>query len=190
MTTEDIFRRITGALESAKIPYMLTGSFASSFYGATRATRDIDLVIAPTPQQLRDLIRQLPETEYYVNLEGALDAMSHESQFNVIDMATGWKVDMICRKSRPFSREEFDRRSPVDLHGVRVFVATAEDVVLSKLEWGKSGGSQRQIEDVAGIIRLRSNLDRPYLERWVRDLQLEPQWQAARALAGEGRGPV
>jgi hypothetical protein len=31
MTTEDIFRRIVGALNATVIPYMLTSSFASSY---------------------------------------------------------------------------------------------------------------------------------------------------------------
>jgi len=42
MTTEDIFRRIAAALAEAGIPYMLTGSFASSYHGIPRATQDID----------------------------------------------------------------------------------------------------------------------------------------------------
>jgi hypothetical protein len=33
MTPGDLFRRISNLLEQAAIPYMLTGSFASSVYG-------------------------------------------------------------------------------------------------------------------------------------------------------------
>ena len=47
MTSADVFRRIVAALNQAEIPTMLTGSFASSWHGVTRATQDIDLVIAP-----------------------------------------------------------------------------------------------------------------------------------------------
>jgi hypothetical protein len=32
--------------------------------------------------------------------------------FNVVDFATGWKVDLIIRKARPFSLKEFERRRP------------------------------------------------------------------------------
>ena len=35
--------------------------------------------------------------------------------FNVIDLATGWKVDLIIRNSRAFSQEEFTRRQRVSL---------------------------------------------------------------------------
>jgi hypothetical protein len=53
VTASEVFRRILGAVESTGIPYMLTGSFASSYHGTPRATQDIDLVIAPKRAQLR-----------------------------------------------------------------------------------------------------------------------------------------
>ncbi len=185
MTTEDIFRRILQALESAEIPYMLTGSFASSYHGVPRATQDIDLVVAPTESQVRRLVRLLPEAEYYISEEAALDALAHEGQFNVIDFETGWKVDLIIRKSRPFSRTEFERRSAVDLFGLRVFIASAEDVLVAKLEWAKAGRSMRQLEDCASILQSREDeLDRSYVEHWVTQLGLQAQWEQARKMAG------
>lgn len=185
MSTEDVFRRIVEALDRAAIPYMLTGSFASSYHGAPRATQDIDIVIAASPDQLRTLTRFLPESEYYVDLNAALEAHARETQFNIIDLATGWKVDLIICKSRAFSREEFDRRAAADFHGISIFIATAEDVLLSKLEWAKLGQSQRQIEDAAGILRIRAGeLDRGYIKNWVRQLKLEQEWEAACREAG------
>lgn len=185
MTTEDIFRRIVDALGRAGIPYMLTGSFASSYHGVPRATQDIDFVIAPIESQLRHLIRLLPDTEYYISQEAALEALAREGQFNVIDFATGWKIDLIIRKSRVFSRTEFERRLAVDLFGVPLFIASAEDVLVAKLEWAKAGESARQLEDCANILRARwGDLDRPYLEHWVTQLGLVEQWEHAKKMAG------
>lgn len=45
---EGTIRRVLDALGNAGVPYMLTGSFASSFHGAPRTTQDVDIVIAPT----------------------------------------------------------------------------------------------------------------------------------------------
>ena len=36
-------------LERARVPYMITGSVASSYHGEPRATRDLDIVIDPDP---------------------------------------------------------------------------------------------------------------------------------------------
>lgn len=185
MTAGDIFQRIIGALNRIDIPYMLTGSFASSYHGSPRSTQDIDIVIAPTAEQIRALVRLLPDREYYVDEDAALDAHQRQGQFNVIDIATGWKIDLIVQKTRPFSREEFDRRDFIEFQGMQLAIATAEDVLIAKLEWGKLGDSQRQVEDAAGILKIRAgqlNLD--YVRGWVRDLGLQAQWDAACRAAG------
>ncbi len=93
-------------------------------------------------------------------------------------MATAWKADSIVRRARPFSVEEMRRRAEGELLGARVFVASAEDTVLSKLEWAKqSGGSDLQLRDASGILELRgSELDVGYIERWVVELELQDLW--------------
>jgi hypothetical protein len=185
MSTPEVFQRITVALDRAGIGYMLTGSFASAHYGAPRSTQDIDLVIEATAAQLRALVRGLPENEYYADLDAALEALQRESLFNVIDLITGWKIDLIFRKSRDFSREEFGRRQLVHFQGLSLFVASAEDVIVAKLEWAKLAQSQRQIEDAASVLKLRSEaLDRRYLARWISELGLNEQWDSARQAAG------
>jgi hypothetical protein len=182
----ELFGRIVALLESCDIPYMLTGSFASAYHGRPRATQDIDFVIAPSsPAQIHRLIQGLPAGEYYADETAALDALREESQFNVIDLTTGWKVDLICRKSRPFSRTEFERRTQVDLEGISLFIATAEDVLLAKLEWAKLGGSERQIEDVAGLLQVGGDaLDLGYVRHWVAELDIDAQWRMAMRAAG------
>ena len=153
MSVSDVFQRISSALDRAGIGYMLTGSFASAHYGALRSTQDIDFVIEATPVQLRAFMEALPSNEYYADLDTALEAHSRQSMFNVIDLATGWKIDLIIRKSRAFSQEEFRRRNRVTFLVPTLFVATAEDVVIAKLEWAKLAQSQRQIEDAAAILK-------------------------------------
>jgi hypothetical protein len=182
---EGAIRRALDALAAAGVPYMLTGSFASAFHGAPRTTQDVDIVIAPTLGSLQKLVTQFPEEEYYVSREAALQAYGAESLFNVIDLNSGWKIDFIIRKSRPFSREEFERRREADMLGTRLYIASAEDVILSKLEWAKMSSSERQINDVAGILRTQGDdLDLEYVERWIAALGLQNHWAQAKAAAG------
>jgi hypothetical protein len=182
---EGAIRRVLHALGRAGVPYMLTGSFASAFHGAPRTTQDVDVVIAPTLGSLQKLLREFPEDEYYVSREAALQAYGSESLFNVIDLSSGWKIDFIVRKSRAFSQEEFGRRRKADLLGMTLYIASAEDVVLSKLEWAKLAESERQIADVVGILRTQGDqLDQDYIERWATALGVNAQWNRARADAG------
>jgi hypothetical protein len=115
----------------------------------------------------------------------ALEAHKRQSLFKVIDLARGWKIDLIIRKSRAFSQEEFRRRQRVDLQNLPLYVASAEDVVVAKLEWSKLAQSHRHIEDVAGILRVRwESLDRAYLAKWIVELGLEKEWNDAQHAAG------
>jgi hypothetical protein len=107
MTVAQVFQRICSALDRAGISHMLTGSFAGAYYGAVRSTQDIDLVIEADSTRLRALAQCLPETDNYFDLDTALEAERRRSLFNVIDLSTGWKIDLILRKSCPFSKSEF-----------------------------------------------------------------------------------
>lgn len=96
--------------------------------------------------------------------------------FNVIHLDTGFKVDLIVRKSRPYSEEEFRRRKEVPFGGATCWFASPEDTFLSKLEWAKLTGSERHVQDAEGIASVQGErLDWGYLRRWadvlgVRDL--------------------
>jgi hypothetical protein len=185
LSVQTVFEKIRAALEEADIPYFVTGSFASSAHGIPRATNDIDIVIAPTRKQLEQLLSRFPESEYALSPEDAFDALKHRASFNVIDYATFWKVDFILRQYTPFDASRFARKQVVEIAGVRLDTATAEDILITKLWWAKLGESERQINDAAGIVQVQGDmLDREYVERWVAVLELEDQWRAAIARAG------
>ena len=177
-----LLQMILQALEAAGIPHMVVGSFASTVHGVPRTTHDLDLVIDPSPAQLNELLDALDRERLYVDADVARDALRRRSMFNIIEMETGWKLDLVIRKARPFSLEELRRRTSTKILGMNVPTATAEDTIVAKLEWAKLGASDRQLEDVAGILRVRgADLDVAYIERWITELDLAELW--ARALA-------
>lgn len=179
MSLGQFLARLTGHLDEAGVPYMLSGSVASTVHGEPRSTQDVDLVVELDRASLDRLLGGLPEDRYYVSPEAAVDAVRRRSQFNVIDFETGWKADLIVRKNRPFSASEFARRKAAHVLGVPVMIASPEDVILSKLEWAKkSGGSERQLRDVTGILRAPGqSIDRAYISRWVEELGVAELWE-------------
>jgi len=69
-----------------------------------------------------------------------------------------------------------------DLHLSRD--AALEDVILAKLEWAKRGGSARQIEDAARLLRVAAGkVDTNYLQRWIDELGVRKEWSVARETA-------
>ena len=174
-------------LERAGVPYMVTGSVASSFHGEPRATRDLDIVVDPDVQGIERLVAELAADGLYVDGEVARRALADRTQFNAIDATTGWKVDFLIRKDRPFSREEFGRRGRANLLGTSAWMTSPEDTVIAKLEWAAASGSYLQIRDVAAILDIAGeSLDRAYIGRWVTALGLDPAWARAQDLRSAG----
>jgi hypothetical protein len=179
VTLEELLSRLASALKRADVPYMLTGSVASSAHGIPRSTRDLDIVIAPTRTQLLALMREFPNDRYYADEEQALQALANRGQFNVIDFITGWKTDFIIAQDSEYGRLALARRMLIDLAGTAVYIAAPEDVVIAKLQWAKLGESNRQLQDAAGILTAQGGkLELSYLEHWVRELHLDEQWRA------------
>jgi hypothetical protein len=172
MTQEEFFFEIAGHLETAGIPFMVAGSYSSSFHGQPRTTNDVDLVIDPTAEQLDQFLARLGD-RYYLSRESAQEALSRRTTFNIIDFDNGWKADLIVRKNRPFSIEEFSRRQPHTIHGRTLPIASPEDVILSKLEWNKITPSERQVRDAVNVAAIQGpTLDRAYLRKWATELGL------------------
>ncbi len=170
----DLLKRMAEKLDAAGIPYAVTGSLASGIHGEARASNDVDIIIAPTIEQLRAFCASLEVTRYYVSAEGAEEAFRLRRMFNVIEPETGAKADLIVRKDGPFGIEAFRRRRPGQVEGGEVFLISPEDSILSKLEWAKRGGSDRQVRDAVGVAAVQGEaLDVEYLKRWAAELDVE-----------------
>jgi len=73
--------------------------------------------------------------------------------------------------SLPYERQAIDRAIHVDLSGVPVPFASAEDLILHKL----FAGRPRDIEDAAGVVMIKGDsLDWDYLEGWVEEFSSVP----------------
>ena len=170
---EDFLEKLIEKLNQQSIPYMLSGSISSSLHGQPRATRDVDIVIAATEEQVLNFAGTLSES-YYVSLDAIRDAFTHNSTFNVIDSQSGWKADFIIRKDRPFSNGEFERRFTAKIKHLDVWVTSPEDTILSKLEWAKDSQSEQQYRDAIGVAVVQwHRLDMDYLKYWAGQLQID-----------------
>jgi hypothetical protein len=165
----------TDALEQVGARYVIGGSLASTIHGVVRTTLDADIVAELTLPQAQPFAALLIG-DFYLDLDAIRHAIRQRSSFNVIHLATMFKVDVFIPKSRPFDQQQLDRRQPWIADpdsGRTICVATPEDTILAKLEWYRKGGevSDRQWRDILGVLAVQGDrLDSPYMHRWAASL--------------------
>ena len=164
---------VLDAFAQLGVRYYLGGSVASSAHGVARSTLDTDVVADLALEHVAPLVGML-RAAYYIHEPAVREAVLRRASFNVIHLATSFKVDVFILKSRLYDHEAMRRRQLAPLApedpSQEFFLATPEDVVLAKLEWYRLGDevSERQWADVVGVMKVqRQALDREYLRRWA-----------------------
>lgn len=134
MDQQELFLRAIKILEQVGIPYMVTGSFAVNYFGIPRTTHDIDFVVEIRASDAERFAAAFPR-DFYADADMVRQAVSAQSMFNVIDPASGVKIDFWIVKRNAFDQERFRRRREQIVFGERVFMPTPEGTILSKLLW-------------------------------------------------------
>ena len=167
---------VARTLDSLGVRYFVGGSLASSARGIARASLDVDLVADLRMEHVQDFAARL-RPAYYVSEEAIRDAIAKRTSFNVVHLETMMKVDVFVSRGRPWDAEALARARNESLdegeEAIRFPIASAEDVVLAKLEWYRLGGehSERQWSDVLGVLRTSAGMmDRPYIVRHAETL--------------------
>lgn len=192
MIQRDVLFQVLDALDTLDIPYMIVGSFASNYWGRPRATHDVDMVIEIAPEKASEL-SSLLEDDFYAPDFAIQEAAERHGHFNAIHMEHPFKVDLWVRRETPYDQERFRRRWQGTMFDRQVWVLSAEDTILSKLQWYKiSPVLQRQLQDALEVYEIQEpDLDQAYLDRWaatlgVTDLLAQIREQAALPPNAEG----
>jgi hypothetical protein len=169
-------RPVVAELERLGVRYYIGGSVAGSSYGYSRMTQDVDVVAELRMEHVKPLVEALQQ-EYYVNANTVADAVARRSCFNLIHNKTYFKVDIFAPQNRDYNRAAFQRIRKKQLvkedPTTEFFIASAEDVILSKLEWYRLGdeASDRQWTDILKILEVQQHrIDRDYMQKWAAEL--------------------
>jgi hypothetical protein len=169
-------------LEKSKIPYFVTGSVASIFYGEPRLTHDIDVVIHLSQTDIFKLILFFPLEKYYCPPEEVIQIETRRrpfGHFNLIHHESGLKADIYPDAEDPFHQWAFKNRKRIELgKNIELWLAPPEYIIVRKLEYYREGGSEKHLEDIKKMLpQVQGTLDLKYLEEQINGRDLVSYWQ-------------
>ncbi|HEX8501685.1 MAG TPA: DUF6036 family nucleotidyltransferase [Pyrinomonadaceae bacterium] len=185
----EVLSQVTRALEEYGVTYVVVGSFASSMRGLYRTTADIDIVADIRPEHVRPLVTALQE-KFYVDEQAVRRAVTRHGSFNAIHFDAVFKVDVFVARDDEFGRQQLARRRAEKITpeaAQEFYVATAEDTILAKLLWYRSGGEVSRVQwaDMLGVIGTQGvALDVEYLREWADRLGVQDLLEKLLAEAG------
>jgi hypothetical protein len=185
MSQQELLARVISTLNQLGIEYMVTGSIVSSLQGEPRSTHDIDIVVDLPKSKAPALIDAFPPPDYYFDQESILRAISSSGMANLIDTASGDKVDFWLLTETPFDLSRFARKYYEEVLGMNIAVSSPEDTILMKLHWSKiSGGSEKQFIDAIRVYEVQyGKLNNEYLGEWAQKLGIQNEMERLKAEA-------
>ena len=180
----EILLRVTRTIEQLPARYVVVGSWASSTRGLVRATNDVDIVADLTLAQVPQLIRE-SQAEFYVDEGSVRRAIERKRSFNLIHFDSSFKVDVFVPPENGVGWQQLARRQAENISPdttQKIYISTAEDIVLAKLLWYVEGGevSTQQWSDILGVLKVQgSALNVEYLRRQAAEHGMLPLLEKA-----------
>jgi hypothetical protein len=186
MELAELQRRLVEVLEAADIPYFVTGSAATIYYGEPRFTNDLDIVAEIRESHIPNLLAAFPSPEFYLSPDALRDAIRRRSMVNILHPGFGLKVDLIVPASTPFNTSRFQRKVRVHpSEGQQAWYSAPEDIILKKMDFYREGGSDKHLRDITGMFKVMGDqIDTTYIAEWAARLDLEEIWALVLARTG------
>ncbi len=165
MTAQDsLTLQVADALAACEFGYLLAGSFASNFYGIPRSTNDADFVLQLERGVGADFAAKLGD-DFELDPQLGFEAVTGTYRQYVRHRKSPFEIELFMLSKDAHDQERFARRCEQFLFGRKVWLLSAEDVIISKLRWARS----KDKEDVKDVMSVqRDRLDWPYIENWCR----------------------
>ncbi|MBE9077166.1 hypothetical protein IQ241_07630 [Romeria aff. gracilis LEGE 07310] len=181
----ELAAHLHNVFEMANLDYFITGGVAAIAYGDPRTTRDLDIVLRVTSAAIPTLQATLEQAGFYV--AGSNDAAAGRmNSLQITHLETISRADLILSNDSAYAQEQFMRRRRYAFpNQTEVFLSSPEDVIISKLRWGRSSESEKQQRDVLAIFKVQQDaLDYSYLFRWGAEFGLSEKLEQLTTAAG------
>lgn len=169
--------------ENSQIPYFVTGSMASIFYGEPRLTHDIDIVVHLSQADFSKITLLFPLEQYYCPPEDVMKIENNRQpygHFNLIHHKSGFKADIYTDANDELHHWAFNNKKRVEISPMlSLWIAPPEYVIIRKLEFYRQGSSDKHLSDIKKMLsQVEANLDQYFLQEQLELRKLADIWQS------------
>jgi hypothetical protein len=168
LTEVDAIAAMVDALNAADIPFMFVGSLSTNAYGIERSTKDADFVVQLGNFPVGKLLDFLPKgfrLESQMGFETITLTMRYRLYCDLVPRPFMFELFEIS--DDPHDQERFAKRIATTYHERRAFLPRAEDTVITKLRWSKSGRRSKDVDDARNVLAVQmGRLDMEYIRGW------------------------
>jgi hypothetical protein len=163
MTPEaSLMVRAADALTGCSITYVLVGSFSTNYHGIPRSTKAADFVVQ-LRQAVGDAFLEKLGNDFSADPQLSIETNNGTYRQEIKHANSPFKIELFLLSSDPHDQARFQRRVEVALFERRLWLPTAEDVIIWKLRWARS----KDRDDVRAVMGVQGDrLDWPYIEGW------------------------
>ena len=161
---EKLLSRIGSSLDDHSLPYMIIGGQAVLLYGEPRLTRDIDITLGITIDDLDIVLSVIRELSLKPLPQDIETFVSETMVLPTLEASTGIRVDFIFSYTA-YETLAIQRAKIVPILNQDVSFATPEDLIIHKI----FAGRPRDFEDVKTILVKNPGIDRRYVRKWLRE---------------------
>jgi hypothetical protein len=166
MNTDDIVFAVIDYLNEHDVPYMLVWSLATNVYCVPRSTEDGDVVVNFSVSQVAS---EIAAANSNIKFDAQLTFESVTATRKMVLRAAqhSFEVELFQLSDDEHDQMRFSRRVKVNTMGREVWIASLEDMIITKLRWSQSAAREKDVSDARNLIGVqRDFINWPYVESW------------------------
>ncbi|OGC41363.1 hypothetical protein A2Y85_02100 [candidate division WOR-3 bacterium RBG_13_43_14] len=158
-----LLKKLAKYLSKYRIPYMIIGGQAVLYYGEPRLTKDIDVTLGITINEIALILKLVKATGLLLRIKDPVAFAKKTMVIPAFEKISGIGIDFIFSNS-PYERQAIKKAKKVHIDKVKLNIAALEDVIIHKL----IAGRPRDIEDIRSIILKNPKYDKRYIVKWLK----------------------
>jgi hypothetical protein len=150
----DAIAALAAVVQRLGVRWYLFGAQAALLYGAARVTADVDITVELGAREPEDLIRAFRKAGFGIRVRDARGFVATTRVLPLVHRRSAMPIDVVL--AGPGLEELFfTRRRRRVVEGVRVPVASPEDIIVMKIIAGRA----KDMDDVTGILAAQRKLN-------------------------------